>query len=174
MSLRMRPRFTATVALSPGEVLERFRVAAAVGRLPCRVDVMEGLAELSPRRRDQHVWSPYLKLVVDPQPGDAGASRLDGRFGPNPSLWTFFVALYAVSFICGGVALLWAYSQHILDRPPVALWGTAAAAVVAALVWGASQVGQRFAQAQMAMIHRTVHDVLGDELSEDAPFAEAR
>lgn len=167
MSLRMRPRFTATVVLPPGEVLDRFRAAASTGRLPCRVDVMEGLAELSPRRRDQHVWSPYLKLVVDPVPGDDTVAHLDGRYGPNASLWTFFVALYAVAFICGGVALLWAYSQHILDRPPVALWGTGAAVAMAGAVWTAGQVGQRFAQEQMDLIHRTVHEVIGDAIREE-------
>lgn len=199
MRLRMRPRFVLHVALPPEAVLARLREASWSGALPCRVTLLDGLAELAPRRVEKRVWSPYLKLVVDPAevPPDAqmsqaqapdaqvpdapqapdalqaplrapqpqqAAARLDGRFGPNANLWTFFVALYAIAGILGGIALLWAYSQTLLGNAPTALWGTLAAAIMALLVWIAAQVGQHCAEGQMQMLYDAVHDTVADAL----------
>lgn len=163
MDLRMRPRFELPVRLSPEAVLARFRDAAATGRLPCRANVMDGLVEFSPRRRDHQVWSPYLKLVVHPCGGGvASSSVLDGRFGPNGSLWTFFMGLYAVAFVSGSVALLWGWAQLTMDERPMAFAFVGVSAVLALLVWGAGQVGQRLANEQMRMLHDAVVEELAD------------
>lgn len=166
----MRPRFERSVRLSPEEVLARFREASAARRLPCRVNVMVGLAEFSPRRDEHRVWSPYLKLVVNPDPdGREDHAVLDGRFGPNGSLWTFFMGLYAVAFVSGSVALLWAWAQLLMEQRPLAFLFVVLSAVLAGLVWGAGQVGQRLADGQMRMLHDAVMAELADVVEGGEP-----
>lgn len=177
----MRPRFTLDVDLTRQEVKDRFH--ARLRDLPCHVNILDVQLECRPHRTEAHLWSPYLKLLihpVDPENPDLllddipdhlkppgtdtdphhHTVRLEGYFGPSPSLWTFFMALYAISIVIGAMSLLTAFSQWQLDQAPVAIWGTAFALLQALLVYLASQLGQRFAQDQMRLIYHTIHDVL--------------
>ncbi|EAR00592.1 GTP-binding protein EngA [Maribacter sp. HTCC2170] len=61
-----------------------------------------------------HFWSPQLHLEINDL--EEGGSRLYGLFGPNPTLWTFFMFLHfgvATIFIGLGV---WAYSSASLEK----------------------------------------------------------
>ncbi|NER14892.1 GTP-binding protein [Leptobacterium flavescens] len=61
-----------------------------------------------------HFWSPQLQLEINES--DGGGSRLYGLFGPNPSLWTFFMFLHfglATLFVIFGI---WAYSNWSLEQ----------------------------------------------------------
>ena len=162
MDLRMRPRFTLAVRIPPDEVLARFREAQAARRLPCRVCILDGFAEFSPRAQEHRVWSPYLKLVAWPD-ADTGGTRLDGRFGPNGSLWTFFMAIYAGLLVIGSVAILWAWTQWmLLDQTPIALAVVAACIAGAGVVYGAGRLGQHLADDQMRALHDAVVAELAD------------
>ena len=61
-----------------------------------------------------HFWSPQLHLeIIDIE---EGRTKLYGLFGPNPTLWTFFMFLHfgvATIFIGLGV---WGYSSASLGR----------------------------------------------------------
>ncbi|MFD2791216.1 GTP-binding protein [Arenibacter sp. H213] len=63
---------------------------------------------------ESNFWSPQLQIeIVDHV---AGKSTLYGLFGPNPTLWTFFMFVHfvvATLFIILGV---WAYSSHALGK----------------------------------------------------------
>lgn len=162
MNLRMRPRFTLDVRIPPAEVLARFREAQVSRRLPCRVSILDGFAEFSPPREQHRVWSPYLKLVAWPDPS-TGGTRLDGRFGPNGSLWTFFMAMYAGLLVIGSVALLWAWTQWMmLDQTPIAFAVVAACIAGAGVVYGAGKLGERLADDQMRLLHDAVLAELDD------------
>ncbi len=61
---------------------------------------------------EAHFWSPQLHLEINEKEG--GGSRLYGLFGPNPTLWTFFIFLHfglGTLFIIFGI---WAYSNWSL------------------------------------------------------------
>ena len=61
-----------------------------------------------------HFWSPQLHLEINEVDDDN--SRLYGLFGPNPTLWTFFMFVHfgvATFFVIFGI---WAYSSAALDR----------------------------------------------------------
>ncbi len=63
----------------------------------------------------QHLWSPQLHLEFENL--DDSKCKLYGVFGPNPTLWTFFMFLHfgvATIFIILGI---WAYSSASLNRP---------------------------------------------------------
>ncbi|QCX02283.1 YibE/F family protein [Aggregatimonas sangjinii] len=65
--------------------------------------------------REHHFWSPQLHLEIIET--DNGKVQLYGLFGPNPTLWTFFIFLHfgvATLFIVVGI---WAYSSAALQKP---------------------------------------------------------
>lgn len=64
---------------------------------------------------NNHFWSPQLHLEIENI--DKKTSKLYGVFGPNPTLWTFFMFLHfgvATLFIILGI---WAYSSASLNKP---------------------------------------------------------
>ncbi len=66
-------------------------------------------------KKKAHFWSPQLHLEINEVDDDN--SRLYGLFGPNPTLWTFFMFIHfgvATFFVIFGI---WAYSSAALDRP---------------------------------------------------------
>lgn len=64
-------------------------------------------------QKQNHFWSPQLQLEINEE---NDGCVVYGLFGPNPTLWTFFMFLHfgvATIFIILGV---WAYSSAALDR----------------------------------------------------------
>lgn len=62
-----------------------------------------------------HFWSPQLQLEINDV--EEGGSKLFGLFGPNPTLWTFFMFLhFGVAILFIGMSV-WAYSSASLGRP---------------------------------------------------------
>ena len=67
----------------------------------------------------QHFWSPQLHLEISSF--EPGKSTIHGVFGPNPTLWTFFMFLHfgiATLFVILGI---FAYSKHSLGHD-IGLW----------------------------------------------------
>ncbi|NER18742.1 GTP-binding protein [Spongiivirga citrea] len=61
---------------------------------------------------EAHFWSPQLHLEINKT--ENNGSKLYGLFGPNPTLWTFFIFLHfgiGTLFIIFGI---WAYSNWSL------------------------------------------------------------
>ena len=168
MTVRMRPRFELGVSLNRDAAYERIKQRLDEEVVPWHVALLNEQIEISPHNRDLHFWSPYLKVRLEED--EAGHTTLRGVFGPNINLWTFLLAIYAVCGLLGVTGLLVAYSQWFLDQTMTGLALTAVCALISALVWGASQLGQRFAQEQMQGIHdfivNTYDDVLLEEQSD--------
>ena len=60
----------------------------------------------------QHFWSPQLHLEINEV--DEKSSLLHGLFGPNPTVWTFFMFLH---FMVAGLFIafsIWAYTNWAL------------------------------------------------------------
>ena len=105
-------------------------------------------------------FSPWLSVTADI---DGDGSRVRGRFGPHPSLWTGYMLLF-FALGCGVLlATTWGYAQWALSHPPQALWGAAVGVVLAALLYLVSFVGQRLGQDQMHDLHVGLETLLGDE-----------
>lgn len=62
----------------------------------------------------QHFWSPQLHLEINKV--DKNASILHGLFGPNPTVWTFFMFLH---FLIAGLFIafaIWTYTNMSLKQ----------------------------------------------------------
>ncbi|MEL6182765.1 MAG: hypothetical protein AAFS10_27670 [Myxococcota bacterium] len=167
VEMRMRPRFEAEAVVGPEKVAAQLR--AYFGQegpgqgYPLAIRGRH--VEIKIPSRQHHFWSPQLNLELHPT--ETGTTRVEGLFSPRPDIWTLFIALYAVSGFGGFVAAIFGSAQMTLDQPAVGFWGVLGAVVVAALVYGASLVGQQLSQEQM----RRLRTMLDEALEKNDPTA---
>lgn len=108
----LRPRFQLALLNTKEETLRSFEKSEVEPFLVKRID--EHIF-IKYNAKNNHFWSPQLHLEIDEV--DEKTSKLYGVFGPNPTLWTFFMFLHfgvATVFVILGV---WAYSSAALDKP---------------------------------------------------------
>ena len=108
----LRPRFQLELSEAKEELLQSFENSKAEPFLVKRLD--EHIF-IKFNKKNNHFWSPQLHLEIESL--DEKNSKLYGVFGPNPSLWTFFMFLHfgvATIFIILGI---WAYSSSSLNKP---------------------------------------------------------
>ena len=109
----LRPRFQLELE-SPNEVvLQTFENHQNEGSL-FLVKRIDEHVFIKMNQEEAHFWSPQLHLEINEIENEVQKSRLYGLFGPNPTLWTFFMFLHfgvATTFIIFGI---WAYSNWTL------------------------------------------------------------
>lgn len=108
----LRPRFQLDIPEPKETTLKAFETHQ---KNPFTVKRMDDHVFIKFKAEQLHFWSPQLHLEINET--DEKNSKLYGLFGPNPTLWTFFMFLHfgvATIFIVLGV---WAYSSASLDRP---------------------------------------------------------
>lgn len=108
----LRPRFQLEVPEAKETVLKTFEKLKKTPFIIKRLDE-HIFIKFNPEQND--FWSPQLHLEIDEI--DEKNCKIFGVFGPNPSLWTFFMFLHfgvATIFIILGI---WAYSSASLDKP---------------------------------------------------------
>ena len=115
--LVLRPRFETVLEAPVAMVLEH--LCAAVER-PFEIKRSDNHVFIRFLKEETHLWSPQLHLEVLDEAefgGSPDTTRISGLFGPNPTLWTFFMFLHfgiATLFVIFGI---WAYSAGSLGRP---------------------------------------------------------
>lgn len=158
MPLRLRPRFEA-VAPCPSQAAAG-RLQAALDRpdAPCRGRVYGAHAVLHVREADERVWSPFLSVDLV---GHPEGTLVRGLFGPTPSIWSLFVAAYAVSAFAAVFGAGFALVQWSLGQAPWAGLVVPAAAALALATYAAARAGQRRGRAQMDLLRGVLDDALG-------------
>lgn len=107
----LRPRFQLELSEANENILENFANSEIS---PFVVKRLDEHVFIKFNKKENHFWSPQLHLEIDKV--DEKNCTLYGVFGPNPTLWTFFMFLHfgvATVFIILGV---WAYSSAALDK----------------------------------------------------------
>lgn len=111
-SIVLRPRFQIDLDTSNENILLAFEKAKTSLFSIKRMDNHVFIKFIT---EEQHFWSPQLHLeIVKDEP--LKTSKIYGLFGPNPTLWTFFMFLHfgvATVFIILGI---WGYSSAILGK----------------------------------------------------------
>ncbi|MCA9303525.1 MAG: hypothetical protein KC996_05330 [Phycisphaerales bacterium] len=150
---RMRPTF---------EIPSPHPVDASVARLRSLVDEgdhpLDGriagthlMLVIPPARR--HFWSPWLHLEVYEA---AEGSSVQGRFSPNPSVWTGIMLAYIALCTLIFFASIFGFAQLIMQRSPWALSLLPVFLIVGGLIYWGSLVGQKLANDQMHELHDAV------------------
>jgi len=107
----LRPRFKIEIPEPNEAILQKFYEAKKMQSdfIVSRID--DHVFIKFPKHK-QHFWSPQLHLEINE--ADSNSCLLHGLFGPNPTVWTFFMFLHfmvAGLFIAFGI---WAYSNFAL------------------------------------------------------------
>ncbi len=156
MSLGFRPTFHLEVTCASREVRKCLRERLAEAPVVLGVtqvpggggggDLSRDHFTLSIAESERHFWSPWLNLELVPH---GSGTQLSGRFSPHPSVWTGFMFAYLALSVLAFFALVFAAALSMSGGAPwtLGLAGLCVAAMI--LLWWASQVGQRLAQAQM-------------------------
>lgn len=154
--IALRPRFQLQLQ-QPGEtVLTAFE---NLRQKPFHISRSEDHLFIKFNRERSHFWSPQLQLEIEST--DETSCRLYGLFGPNPTLWTFFMFLHfglATLFIVFGV---WAYSSAALERPyTLQLLAMGLLVVIWFVLYAFGRLGKRKGKPQMLELYRFMTDTL--------------
>ncbi|TNF23647.1 MAG: hypothetical protein EP329_26960 [Deltaproteobacteria bacterium] len=155
---RLRPRFEITVQRPPEDVAEAFTEALERADAPVVGARLGEHVQLSLPEDRRTTWSPHLDLRLEDL-GDGG-TRIRGRIGPHPHIWTLFTALHlAVAFTAIG-GLMWGLSQMMANESAWALWSVPIALFLHAFIAGAAFIGQGLGADQTYQLRTFLDDVL--------------
>ena len=154
--LILRPRFQLEVSVPKEKLLTALENSAIKPFLVKRID--EHIF-IKFDVQSNHFWSPQLHLEIDAI--DKENSKLFGIFGPNPTLWTFFMFLHfgvATVFLVLGI---WAYSSAALDKQYGMQLGLMGLMLVLWFVlYFFGRAGKRKGKPQMRQLYQWMMDVL--------------
>ena len=107
----LRPRFQIELEEPKEKALLTFE---NIDQPPFLVKRMDDHVFIKFNNEKIHFWSPQLHLEIIEN--EEGGSKLYGLFGPNPTLWTFFMFLhFGVATIFTGLGV-WGYSSASLGH----------------------------------------------------------
>ena len=107
----LRPRFKIALQYNNETVLKAFDISK-VSQKEFIVNRIDDHVFIKFPKQKQHFWSPQLHLEINEV--DEKSSLLHGLFGPNPTVWTFFMFLH---FMVAGLFIafsIWAYTNWAL------------------------------------------------------------
>ncbi len=108
----LRPRFQIELNESSDKILDKFEKINSNSIICKRLD--EHIF-LKINIKDRHFWSPQLHLEVNDISN--ASCKIYGVFGPNPSLWTFFMFIHFGIGIIFLIFTVWGYSNWSLGKP---------------------------------------------------------
>ena len=154
----LRPRFQLQLDSTKDTILKSFE---NIDQPPFVVKRMDDHVFLKFNKEHVHFWSPQLHLEINDIEEGSG-SKLYGLFGPNPTLWSFFMFLHfgvATLFIGLGI---WAYSSASLGRS----YGLQVALMIfMVLLWfvlyAFGRAGRSKGKPQMRELHNFMNQILG-------------
>lgn len=166
----VRPHVELRAPLAPADALGRLRDRLRDTDNGVCGTVLAEHVEITICDRDRHFFSPQLSLTAE---DDSGGVLLRGRIGPQPHVWTLFVALYAVIGFSTLFALVFAASQWMVDGTLWALWVIPAAAIITALVYLTAFIGQRLGAGETDRLMAFVDETLDLGAAQTAVVATA-
>lgn len=157
----LRPRFQLELVDTKEKVLEAFENSQ---EKPFLVKRSDDHVFIKFNGENTSFWSPQLHLEIndlDMDEQEETGSKLYGVFGPNPTLWTFFMFLHfgvATVFVILGI---WAYSSASLNRPYGIQLGLMGFMLVLWFVlYAFGRAGRKKGKPQMQELYKFMNEVL--------------
>ena len=157
MSLQIRPTFQQVLPCPPAKVIRFLKREVIQENAPCTGHFYDHHAILNVPEADQHFWSPQLSLDLESEPG---GTHIRGLYGPRPSVWTMFMAMYAFAVFGGLIGVTFGVSQMSLDMYASGFWAAPGALVLTAFTYGLALVGQYLSRDQIRDLRAFVDDAL--------------
>ena len=152
----LRPRFQLQIPKNKENVLSMFE---GLKEDPFLVKRLDEHVFIKFNQKEHHFWSPQLHLEIDEV--DDISCKLYGVFGPNPTLWTFFMFIHFVIATLFIIIGIWAYSSASLNKDYhiqvgimimlTALWF---------VLYFAGRSGKKKGKPQMHQLHEFMTNVL--------------
>ena len=152
----LRPRFQLQIPKNKENVLSMFE---GLKEDPFLVKRLDEHVFIKFNQKEHHFWSPQLHLEIDEV--DDISCKLYGVFGPNPTLWTFFMFIHFVIATLFIIIGIWAYSSASLNKDYhiqvgimimlTALWF---------VLYFAGRSGKKKGKPQMQQLHEFMTNVL--------------
>lgn len=108
----LRPRFQLEILGNREALLRKFIDSK---KNPFLVKCLDNHIFIKYNKETNHFGSPQLHLEIDAL--DDKTSKIYGFFGPNPTLWTFFMFLHFVVATLFIIVGIWAYVSASLNKP---------------------------------------------------------
>lgn len=158
---RPRPRFDLLVPLQPEAVWNRLHEAIETSAAMRGVALDRERFEIMRDDRSWYIWTPQLdvKLVEV-----AEGTKVMGRFGPHPNIWMAYLSAYMLTAFVSLGCIVWGAVQWMMDGDPWMLYLAPLSLLVAALVYGASYVGQGLATGHMFELREFLEESLEETL----------
>lgn len=156
--LRLRPRFEFVVAIEPNDALRRLDTILKDPSSRVSGTVFTSSAVLKVPPDEVHFWSPQLQVSIDPHLPSGAVIR--GLFGPQPTIWSLFVALYVAIGFLGSMGVVYGYADWTLGGSGMALWCGPIAAVAALMVYISARTGRRLGVPQMHLLRNALDKAL--------------
>ncbi len=143
---KLRPQFDLVISLPVEETMDRLRGAFEEIGDGWEGHVAGTHAQLVVGADRRHLWSPWLTFSA--QEHDDGA-RLHGRFAPHHSIWTMYIAFYAIIIFSMLGLGFFGLSQWMAGQAPTMLWSLPVGLVLCGFLFLSAFVGQGLTAQQM-------------------------
>jgi hypothetical protein len=151
-SFSVRPRFREVVPLSRAEtkrvLLESLRAAPEETFELRPFAEFVGIHIAESRRR---YYSPRLMLSLYDWP--EGGTLIEGTYGPEIEVWSIFLYGYLSTGLLGTLSAIYGGAQRFIGQEPWAFYVTGLMGLIAAVLYLAAQLGQKFAAHHTYQLH---------------------
>lgn len=161
-SFRIRPHFELSLEGAPAVTRERILRAVAEQSGWIEVHDFPGFVGLHVPEKDRRFWSPRLFLSLEPAPH--GGTNVVGTYGPEIEVWSVFLYGYLVSGLLGTFSAIFGGAQLFVEAHAWGFYITGAMAIVAAALYLAAQLGQKFGARQTFELHQACEKALGRKI----------
>lgn len=158
-SFRIRPSFSQPLDLAPKAAYAQI-VRVVTRQFPdLEVKTFPDFIGLHVPAGERRYWSPRLFLNFQALP--EGGTRIEGTYGPEMEVWAVFLYGYLISGLIGTFTAIFGCAQLFTAERPWGFWITGAAAVVAAALYLAAQLGQKLGARQTFRLHQAYEAAIG-------------
>ena len=155
----MRPTFEIDFTIEPRQAIDRLSALVDDADHPVDGRIAGTHLMLVIPKADRHFWSPWLHIEVH---GHQSGSTINGRFSPNPSVWTGFMLAYIALATLVFFAAMFGIGLWMMDKPASTLVLIPALLVIAGVLYWASLIGQKLAHAQMLELYNASMGALAE------------
>ncbi len=152
----LRPRFQLELERAKEIILHSFEETELK---PFLVNRLDEHIFIKFNKEHLHFWSPQLHLEIIET--ENNKCKVFGVFGPNPTLWTFFMFLHfgiATLFVIIGI---WAYSSASLNKPyGIQITAMVFMVVIWFVLYFFGRAGKRKGRPQMNQLYDFIRGIL--------------
>jgi len=158
---KLRPKFELSSKLLPEEIEQRFRNLLDLKKDQFTGKVRKSFVSISLPHKDQHYWSPQLSISFESS--ENGGSKVNGLFGPRPSVWTMFIFFYSLIAVAIFIINVIGLSRHSLDLPAKILWWNIPLIILFFSLYLIAFSGQRLGRDEMVKLRGFLNECLAED-----------